>query len=548
MKNLNRLLPLSLGLMMTFSIFTGCGKLNDPGAGTAASTAPAGLTSGLQGKEDPFKEPMVLSIAHWEIEKAVNTDVVDPIREELYKKFNITIKPVEITWDDYQQKINVWVASSQLPDLFSIDAITSSNYEKWVTQGVVHELPTDLSQYPHLKKYLNQKDVQSYKYPMGKPEAKYYCIPRPTYSNVDMWANDVAVFLRKDWMERVGITKVPENMAEFITLMQAFTTKDPDGNGKKDTVGLTLYNAGWLYSMLLGYEPAINGQWIKDRDGKWMPGFMTENAIKGAVALKKLYDAGGLDKDFATLKGEEGMDKFISGVAGAYAHSGYPNTQKSMYDKLLKINPKAIWQDTVVQMHPFKADDGNYYRQILSTPWSESYINGSVNEKKVDRILRLYDYGFSEEGFNLLRYGIEGIDYKKEGQQFIITREKDKTGNYVNLFEKYPITGIASLFSWAQDFAYKNTSISPDILKMANDTLRWEIDQAKPTPTNLSLGFLKYPAKEKEVFNLGDELTKAIFSNDAEKEWRQMIKDYRLNGYDQAISELNAAAKQAGLN
>ena len=124
-------------------------------------------------------------------------------------------------------------------------------------------------------------------------------------------------------MTKVGVTKDPENMDEFIDLMTKFVNNDPNGNGKKDEIGLTMYNSGWLSWFQLAYEPGIqSGGWVKDPNDatKWIPAFMTPKCLEGIKALKKLYDAGGMDKDFASLKGEEGRDKFASSAAGAYAH------------------------------------------------------------------------------------------------------------------------------------------------------------------------------------------------------------------------------------
>jgi len=467
------------------------------------------------------------------------------------KKLNITLKPVNLTWDDYRQKIQIWAASSQLPDLFAIDAISTPNYEKWITEGIVHELPNNFSAYPSLKEIMDQPDIQAFRYPLADPNGKFYCIPRPTYPNADMWANDLTVLMRKDWMENVGITKQPENMDEFITLMKAFVENDPDKNGKKDTVGLTAYSASWLTALMLSYEPGVAtgaNYWVRDeKSGGWLPGFMTENCLEGLKELKRLYDSGGLDKDFATIKGTEGQDKFVTGRAGAYAHTGYPTTLSALNNKFVKTFPDFKFDEAVTYLKPWSAADGNKYRLVAPTPWSESYINAKADDVKVDRILRLFDYLFSEEGFNLIRLGIEGTDWKKDGDKIVITREKNESGSYDPLNKKYPITGLGSLSSWAQDFSYKNPAVPEGILKMGNEELDWRIKNCKPINTDLRAGFIDYASKDKHVEQFADDMVKAILSDDVEKTWNQIIKEHRANGYDEVIKDFNAKAAELGI-
>ena len=534
-----RLGALLLTAAMVFTMFYGCGKQQ-----ASASKAASGTSSATENK---FANKLTISVAYWDIGKEFDNSKPDKIRDQIYKKFNMTINPINVTWDDYKTKINTWAAAGTLPDVFADDAIAETNFAKWCSQGVVKQLPDDMSAYPNLKKYLDQVDVQNYKYPLGST-GKFYCIPRGTYPNIDMWANDYAVILRKDWREKVGVTKVPETMDEFITLMKDFVTKDPDGNGKNDTIGLTCYDANWLQFFFNSYEPAILN-WTKASDNTWIPGFMTDKAIDGVVALKKLYDAGGLDKDFATLKGNEGQAKLESGVAGAYAHSGYSAKLYAIYTAMQKTYP-GTWNcsDKLELMKPFKNADGNYYRFIQATPWSETYFSKNCSDEKMTRMLSFMDYMSSTEGFNLFRYGIKGVDYTQDASGNItLIQNKDSSGKVMTIAEEYPVTGFACFVAWAQEFTYKNPAINSDIQTIANGMLNWEMKNCKATPTNLSLGFIDFTNKDKCNFSLKDELTKAILSKDAASEWKSMIATSRKSGYDVAIKSLNETATKLGI-
>jgi putative aldouronate transport system substrate-binding protein len=534
---------LLLAVAMVFTMFSGCAKKVENSSSTPTKTTSVSTATHLE-----------ISIAYWDIGGALDPTVKDDaVRNTIEKKFNVTLKPFNVTWDDYKTKINTLAAANALPDVFADDAVTESSFSKWATQGVIKALPTDLSAYPVIQKYLSQTDVKDYKYPVGSKDAKYYCVPRPTYSTMDMWANDQTVMIRKDWMLKVGVTEVPTNMDEFISLMQKFVNNDPDGNNKKDTIGLTCYSAGWLANFMDYYEPAIQGgqsYWTKADDGTWVEGFTTAKALAGVQALKKLYDANGLDKDFATLKGNDGMNKFTSGVAGAYAHSGYPDTLETVYTAMQKANPSVDWASTVVLMKPFKTADGNYYRKINSTPWSETYFNAKCSDEKVSRMLNLMNWGLSTDGFNLLHYGIKDVDYTQSGTTITSIAQKDSKGvAIVDNINKYPIlkNGFASFFTWAQDFSYANPSIPQVIRVQANEMLTWEKTNCKPAPINLTLNFVTYPAKDKCTFSFKDAIVKTLLAKDAAAAWKSVVSDNMKAGYTDATTQINAKAKELGI-
>lgn len=557
MKNFKKIVVLLMVATMIFSAFAGCGtpSSNDTTTSTAATaTATAEATSTAAPAPDPLADPMELSLAMWDCGQAV-TDQPDAVRDAIYKKLNITIKTVNTTWDDYTQKIQVWAASDQLPDMFAIDAVNTTNLKNWIEQGIVQAIPDDLSQYPNLEKRMNGAGMEIYKYPINDPSAKFYGIPRLSSFSADNWAVNVGMWLRKDWMANVGITKDPENMDEFITLMKAFVNNDPDKNGKKDTVGLTCFSADWLTWFFSAYEPGMLGganNWIRDVDnpGKWIPAFMSKNTLEGLKALKALYDAGGLDKDFAAIKAEEGEDKFASSKAGAYTHDNTPGTLQYINNKFVKNYPDKKFEDVITLLKPFKnVNDGNYYRYIGNPGWSETYINSKVDAKKVDRIMRLFDFYISDEGYNLTHFGIEGTDWHKDGDQIVRTPKTDASGAIIPIATTYPITKMSFLAEWSGTRQYTDPSTTPILQKMSHDFYDWMIANAKPQPIDLRIPNFDVPDKDKTVTGkfFAEMAIQCIMSKDIEKTWNGIIASQRANGYDKLIEETNAECAKLGI-
>lgn len=541
MRKVKSILALMVVLTIIASSFAGCGS-NKENAETTSSTTVA--TQADTANTSVPKEHMEISVGLWDITSSISEAAEDKVYDIIKDKFNITIKPVNLTWDDYPQKVQIWAASSQLPDIFACDIRTQQSYKKWVDQGVIRAVPSDLGKYPNLKELLDQDSAKAYK---NTSDGKYYCIPRPAYKNSANYCLEVGIKIRKDWMENVGITKDPENTDEFIALMKAFAEKDPDGNGQKDTIGFTAWNSYWAISNLcISICPEINVPWIQE-DGKWIPGAFSKKAIAGIKDLKKIYDAGAMDKDMAILKGTEGEDKFFTGKAGALAHNAYlTNSEK---EKWTKTYPDKKYGDSVKIINPWKSSDGNTYRFEANSIWSESYFPANVDDNKMDRILMLYDYMISDEGMQLYHYGIEGTDYTKDGDNIKITRPKDSNGLYVALESIYPINNVFwDLFTWDTEFGFlEDPSIEPSTLKVVKDYYDYSINKCISFKTNYALSFLDIPSKDKMTSAIHDDIMKTIMSNDVEKVWNDIISNYMKNGYEKAIQEINEAAVKAGI-
>lgn len=552
MKNLKKIVVLLIVATMVFSVLAGCGSQSN-NVTTPEATPETTEDTSTEPPADPLADPMEISFAMWDIGQAIVDGQPDAVREKLYKDLNITIKPINVTWDDYMEKIQIWAASAQLPDMFAVDVVGTQNYENWIDQGIVQSLPDDLSAYPNLKDRMNSSGMDVYKYPVNDPSGKFYAVPRISSFSADGWANNTGIMLRKDWMTNVGITKEPENMDEFITLMKAFVENDPDQNNKKDTAGLTCYNADWLSWFFAAYEPGMIGgasNWVRDIEnpGKWIPAFMTKSTLEGMKALKKLYDDGGLDRDFAALKGEEGEDKFASSKAGAYAHDVSPATLDYLGQKYLKNYPDKKFEDAITILKPFKnVNDGQYYRYIANPAWSETYINATVDAKKVDRIMRLFDYVIGDDGYNLIHFGIEGTDWKKDGDKVVLTPQLDAAGAIIPISTTYPFTKGGFIAEWSGTHQYSDPSTTPVLQKMSSDLYDWLIANAKASPIDLRLPFFDVPNKDKATVKFGEITIKCIMSEDIEATWNEIVSQFRTNGYDKLIDEVNAECAKLGI-
>ena len=524
---------------------TMCLSLTACGGNQGSSSAVTKLPS--DAKANDFtrfqkRQTMEVSIATWNIGDAITTKT-DPVRDHFYKKLNITVKPYQMTWGDYQQKISVWAASKNLPDMTCSDTAFTDNFNKWVNGKVVAQIPDNLSAYPNLNKTLLVNKTQADMYKAA--DGHYYGIPKVQTPKAESGIMNVEMMMRKDWAAKVGVTTAPTTLDQFIDVVKKIQASDPDGNGKADTVGVTAYSFPWFTATLYGADPAsVNGYQWTWKDGKLIHSYNDDNFVKVAQALNKMYKAGIVDPDLPSLKGEEGRDKFKNGKAAVYAHSnnsaGVENIESSTLGKGKSIN------DVVMNVYPFQNEtDGKYYYNPATIYWSETYLKYGMSSEKMDTCLALLDYMLSDEGHSYLAYGIPNVDYTKDASGTVTMKSDPST-----LTKKYPFMNIGNLAFWTGYYEETNPVYSASVKQVVNDNYTWA-KQVNAQPYDLPIvSGLSYPLKSKDTAtaqNYQSDLITLMKADNVDAAVAQIREKYKKAGNDEIEKQLNAAAKKAGI-
>lgn len=538
MQRFKKLLALTVGAVMLSGMITGCDSKGTTAGGSKDNKA--AVTEG-----DPFKEKMEITVAFWDIEAEAAKFEKDKIFQDIMKKLNITIKPVNITWDDYAQKLQMWAASGQLPDVFATDAIGTQYYRNWTSQGIVKALPSDMSKYPNLAKYFEAPDIKGL-----KENGKHYAIPRRMFPTVDWSVLDRPVMYRWDLAQKAGITKEPETWDEFNNMLKAIVEKDPEG---KKIVGLTssttkmLGGFFWLYSNPAATSDGSGSdfKWIKE-DGKYVPAVFSKGALPSLTNMRNMYANGIIDPDIALTKPAVAYDKFASGKAAALlAGGGFINLDGEINTKRWKkAYPDVENSKAVKVLKPLKNSAGERYHAVFKTYWSESYISAKVDDKKLDRIMRLYDYVISPEGKALLTYGIKDEDYKVEGDK--------KVSLGTDLVGKYPARGFLRnlvAYETSDNYNMDNPTITDKNLRQeAVSYIDWVIKNTKVPEYKIELTYMSTPTKDKFTVMDHDDLLKIMLGKEpVEKMWNDILNGYKGKGLDKMIEEVNTKAKESGI-
>ncbi|GKX30744.1 hypothetical protein SH1V18_32240 [Vallitalea longa] len=502
----------------------------------------------IQKIPNPYEEKLEISLSFWDIENFFRKDSDDALLKEVEEKFNVTFKAIPTTWSDWSEKYITYAASGELPDVFAHDIIGNSIYHNWIKEGLIRAIPKDLSKYPNVKKIFDLADVKKTRYIDGN----YYMIPRQTYKSINKWALDRVIMVRKDWMENLGIDD-PQNFDDFKAMLKAFVENDPDNNGKDDTIGMVINNMNFAALLFLGSYPElcnIPRCWVNE-NSKWMPAYANKKAIGAIGQLKELYSEGLLYKNFAIANSQDAKNKFAEGKAGVFLHNNSYSYVPNIWNR---YNPDLKFIDAVKYLHMWPSPDGNIYKYTEATWWSESYFSSKCSDKKMERILAIYDWMLSDEGALTCRLGIKGKDWDEKDGQIIITRPKNYDGSYISMFEYYPSSEVLSnMAAWQQDRMYTKNEIinsicGEDIVDMSIKEMTWHNNNAKIVNYNYDIVFMSTPAKDRlSRVNINDELIKVILSEKSvEEAYADMIERLNENGLQEAIEEVTAKAAQLG--
>ncbi|WAU86478.1 sugar ABC transporter substrate-binding protein [Streptomyces sp. Qhu-G9] len=172
---------------------------------------------------------------------------------------------------NFDQQLQSRASTKDLPDVMINDTALMGSYQH---QGLLKPVePASIAGH-------RQIDAKTWSSTVGL-DGRHYGIP---YSRQAM-----TLMVRKDWREKLGLPQ-PRTWQDMLTLAKAFATRDPDGDGKKDTYGMVVpgsaqngYAAWWGASYLWqGGAKIIE----PDGDGGYRPAMDSAAAVRTVTWMK----------------------------------------------------------------------------------------------------------------------------------------------------------------------------------------------------------------------------------------------------------------------
>ncbi|WP_250036620.1 sugar ABC transporter substrate-binding protein [Paractinoplanes maris] len=227
--------------------------------------------------------------------------------------------PAQVTalFEDFETKLQQAAAQKDLPDIVIND---TAQLGSLVKQGLVREVDRSA--------LAGGADLSPIAWDAAKgADGKYYAAPFSVQS--------FALFIRKDWREKVG-AGTPASWAQLDELARKFTTGDPDGNGQADTYGWVVpasTKRGYASWYATSFLWSAGGDFLTGSPGKFTPAVNTAQSVKAVDYLKAQFCT---DKTVVpgavTLETVQAHQAFESGKGGIYFTGPY---NMARFDKSL---------------------------------------------------------------------------------------------------------------------------------------------------------------------------------------------------------------------
>ncbi|MDF2649936.1 MAG: transporter substrate-binding protein [Paenibacillus sp.] len=541
---------IAAGLLACMMVFvTACskngseGETGQPGQSVKPSASPQASINPL-GKYDP---PIEITTVR-SLDPNLKFKDGDTIESNIWtrtfeKELGIKIKNNwTVNAAQYEQKMNVAIASNDLPEFMSL---SPSQFVQLVDNGQLMDITKLVDQYasPQLKEYLKSDGGLS----METATVKGKLMGIPTLSSII--DSSPVLYIRMDWLKKVGLTE-PKSMGDVLKIVDAFTNQDPDGNGKKDTVGLLGSKELWNgFPRFMGFFNAYHAYpniWIKDSNGKLVYGGIQPEMKTALAELQKLYKAGAMDQEFG-VKDSKKVEETVASSKNGLLFG--PNWAPLTTLQANKINdPNADWK-----AFPIPSADGKPVFVQNTAPGGNSFFTGiNKNAKHPEAVIKLLNLYVAQKDPQFTND--DGVTYGYHKYPPVTITPANKNLNvHLNVTEALKSKDISKLTTeekstydmilkfkdgepknWGTNTVFGENSSYTIInnYKNNNQLLKDEMYLA-PTPTMVQ--------KKSTLDKMSDEVITKIILGAPVDDFDKFVSDWKKLGGDDITKEINDA-------
>ena len=398
MKKIKKILALLLTTALMACMFVGCGKTadeNEPAKKESTVTENKGSTVENEASTEVSRDPITYTIA--------GSGSAENIWSETHQ-FKWYEENFGITFDggvvsEFKTKLQLWLADDDLPDVLTgWSGFSRSQFSEWAKEGYFLNLADYLDIMPNFKAFLEEHP--DYKNFVTLEDGGIYGLAR--YNGNPTNGLFTPTMLRADLLKEAG-KEVPTSVDELYEVLLAFKdmgVEYPVAYAGMNGSGFTENWLSWSFGMPYGTFTKSAVRWMEDGNGSVTPAITSENYKAYLKYLNKLYKDELIVKEAFSLTSEQ-YNAMITeakfGVANVY--QSLPGTAEEKIENFVAI--PALTSEYLSSPS-----------LTLSTRLtSEFFFMVSADIEEPERICELIDFCFTEEGYNIARWGVEGESY-----------------------------------------------------------------------------------------------------------------------------------------
>ena len=353
--------------------------------------------------------------------------------QELENRLNIKLTILgPASSDDYNTAVNAMLVSGEYPDLLYFDWTQySGGALAGVEDGVIvpiSEIPEYKEKVPNWFKVIEENDEVRRAVTQDDGSIVTFCHWEPNLARSAYWGYAI----RKDWLDRLNL-EVPKTVDDMYEVLKAFRDNDANGNGDpSDEIPFSCCN-WWgtahpgMDSLAAAFSLKVNTIYRDPQNDKmtyWTEYNNGENFKAYVTTMAKWYQEGLIDVDAITQKYDDWAAKVTGDKAGAFFC--FPDNVATWEDSIrqtLKDNSYGNPDDvciyglvplTGVDGVPYNYDNDNALVGYVGAGQPTVITTAAVENGHIDKCLELINYLYSEEGSELINWGVENVSYTKD--------------------------------------------------------------------------------------------------------------------------------------
>jgi putative aldouronate transport system substrate-binding protein len=372
--------------VIVLALLASCGR----SAGSAGGSSAAALM-------DP-KTPV--TITYWYPINAGNsteTELINGIgTKKLYDVTGVTINWECIPAAGTEERYNLLMASGDIPDVVAYNTRGLKQYFQ-AFQPVDGLIKNNASRYPMLNKYCFDEYLDAY---LTNDDGRLRIVPMLATRRI----GDI-LLLRQDLLQKYNGGRSPVTVDDWYQLLTAAKNDGKVGYMTRQQ------RAGLLYRLMAGYMDCVIEDYFVE-NGVVKYGALDPRLREGVEIARKWYAEGLIDREYPSTDSTRWWEAVLRGDVFA-THDNIQRIASANNDYINVQIPPVPYR--LMGVGPMQSARSNTRNTVIHYPRvRDKSASISVSAKNPERILDFFEYCFTDDGFILMNFGLEGQSFNYE--------------------------------------------------------------------------------------------------------------------------------------